>query len=200
MDHYVYVCKVDGEAAYIGKGKGDRWRHCLSGKSHNRKLNEAVILGKDVSVEIVKRGMSESEALSLEKSLICLMDTPYNIVKSHTQTMCEVKNDHKAEWQLVKYVHNNEDVYYDIEPKHIGMDFNYCTSVLIALHRSKDAYKEVLNEAECAWMLEGALREFVDSNPICYNHFKIEYVHDGVDFKLRGFDYSTLRYTDEARK
>lgn len=79
MDYYVYVCKVDGEVAYIGKGKGDRWKHCLSGKSHNRKLNEAVILGKNVSVDFVKRGMSESEALTLEKSLITVFKTPYNV-------------------------------------------------------------------------------------------------------------------------
>lgn len=81
MEFYVYVCKVDGVAVYVGKGKGNRWKHCLSGKSHNRKLNEAVILGKDVSVELLKEGMSESEALSLENSIIAVFNTPFNVDK-----------------------------------------------------------------------------------------------------------------------
>ena len=197
VDYYVYVCRVDGEVTYVGKGKGDRWKHCLSGKSHNRKLNEAVILGKDVSVDFVKKGLSESEALTLESALISVLDTPFNVVKPSTQTVCEVRSGNRARWHLVKYVHNNEDVYYDIEPKYLGMEFNYCSGFLLALSRT-DAFKVVLNEAECAWMLEGALYELIDSNTVCQNRFKQEFVQVGDDFKLRGFNYSTYRFSDDA--
>lgn len=38
--YYVYCVKLEDEIVYVGKGKGDRYKHCLSGVSHNKGLNE----------------------------------------------------------------------------------------------------------------------------------------------------------------
>lgn len=38
--YYLYVCYYNGVPVYVGKGKGDRWIHCLSGKSSNAKINQ----------------------------------------------------------------------------------------------------------------------------------------------------------------
>lgn len=68
--YYVYACKVDGELKYIGKGKGSRYKHCNSGASSVAELNRDFHAGKEVTVEFVKKNLSDNEALALESSLI----------------------------------------------------------------------------------------------------------------------------------
>lgn len=70
QNYYVYLVFVDSELKYIGKGKGDRYLHGISGTSHVFGLNEAYFQGKLMEVGIVKDKMSEKDALWLESSLI----------------------------------------------------------------------------------------------------------------------------------
>lgn len=71
-DYYVYVCSLKGSAVYVGKGKNDRYKHCLSGFSHNKKLNDAVReYGKDsFKVKIVFQNLTEDQAFVKERKTI----------------------------------------------------------------------------------------------------------------------------------
>lgn len=69
-NNYVYAAYVDGVIKYVGRGKGDRLNHCTSGKSTCAKLNEALALGKSVTVKKLHTEMSEFDASLKEKELI----------------------------------------------------------------------------------------------------------------------------------
>lgn len=68
--YYVYQAFVDGELKYIGKGKGKRIDHCLSGASSCVELNRDFHLGKNIEVVKYKEKLQESEADYIEMSLI----------------------------------------------------------------------------------------------------------------------------------
>lgn len=73
--YYVYTVSMGEEIIYVGKGKDDRFKHALSGKSHNLKLNkfyfEHLLLSKPLPVvEIVEYFPTEIKALRHEKFLI----------------------------------------------------------------------------------------------------------------------------------
>lgn len=75
-NYYVYRVDVDEECYYIGMGKGDRIKHCLSGKSNNYRLNEVYFRNKllkskvKVSCVKVKENLYKDEALKIETALI----------------------------------------------------------------------------------------------------------------------------------
>ena len=73
--YYVYQVTLKGEVVYVGKGKGNRADHVLSGKSHNYNLNklyfEHLLLGADLPVvEKVKYFSNEESALGFEAYMI----------------------------------------------------------------------------------------------------------------------------------
>lgn len=70
LGSYVYFATVDGEIKYIGKGESERWKHCISGSSHLRKLNKDLFMGREICVYMVKAGMTSDDALKLESDLI----------------------------------------------------------------------------------------------------------------------------------
>lgn len=71
-DFYVYVCKLDGVPVYVGKGKDNRYLHCISGMSGNSLLNKAYFdCGADrMTVTKVLEDLTEKQALEKEKTLI----------------------------------------------------------------------------------------------------------------------------------
>ena len=77
--YYVYGCYVEGVLKYIGKGKGDRWKHCIGGTSTVKELNKDYFLGKFMEVKILFDNLSEEDALILEKEHIRSNQFLYNI-------------------------------------------------------------------------------------------------------------------------
>lgn len=69
-NYYVYKVYVDSELSYIGKGKGNRFKHPNSGVSNIYELNKAHFEGKEIVTKIYKLGLCNHEAKLLEKELI----------------------------------------------------------------------------------------------------------------------------------
>ena len=79
---YVYLATgLADENLYIGKGSGDRFKHCNSGVSSSILLNEYYFLnGKDsITVDIVKYFTNSDDALSFEEDLIVELKPTFNI-------------------------------------------------------------------------------------------------------------------------
>lgn len=70
VGYYVYMATVDGYVVYIGRGKGDRYRHAYNGRSTNKELNRLYFTGAPVIVEVLKEDMEYEAARQLEKELI----------------------------------------------------------------------------------------------------------------------------------
>lgn len=68
--HYVYACYVNGVVKYIGMGKGQRFKHCKSGKSSCVELNRDFFNGENMETVIVRDGMTRDEALMVESTII----------------------------------------------------------------------------------------------------------------------------------
>ena len=77
---YVYEVKVDGVVRYYGKGSGNRYAHCKSGKSSCVELNRDYFEGKTIDVTILKKDMFEVDADKMEQELIRNGEDLYNIV------------------------------------------------------------------------------------------------------------------------
>ena len=80
--HYVYVAYgVEGGVLYVGKGIGDRYKHCNSGISSNYLLNRHHFNSNyngGMTVDIVKTFDNDTDALIYEKELIFKLDPLYN--------------------------------------------------------------------------------------------------------------------------
>lgn len=68
--YYVYTAEYDGEIVYVGKGKGDRYKHTYSGISSSRYLNMLYFSGERVAVAIHKDNLTSEDAYALEQELI----------------------------------------------------------------------------------------------------------------------------------
>ena len=89
--YYVYGCFVNGVIRYIGKGKGDRWKHCTSGSSTCRELNKDLFDGKNMEVKLLYEGLSEEYALQIEK--LEIMKTPFLYNTVHNPKISSVFTD-----------------------------------------------------------------------------------------------------------
>lgn len=77
-NQYVYVVRAGHEIVYVGSGKGDRYLHVTSGRSHNDSLNFLNRQGIQVDVEIVMDCLTVAGARSYEQDLIDLYSPPFN--------------------------------------------------------------------------------------------------------------------------
>lgn len=68
--HYVYAAMHNGKVVYVGKGTGERWKHCISGTSSSYRMNFLHFQGEDVRVRILVSGLTERAALAVEQRLI----------------------------------------------------------------------------------------------------------------------------------
>lgn len=115
-EYYVYVAKINGVVSYVGSGKGDRYLHCTSGKSHNVELNKAFLSGQCITVEIVEKSLSKKTSLDKELALIkeyskkqgllnkqhvkavsskvCYTTDQYKEKVEHLQMMLKIQEDH----------------------------------------------------------------------------------------------------------
>ena len=78
-EFYVYAYRIDGQMAYIGKGKGKRaWVHLRDAKNAIFRLR--IANANRVTVRIIKAGLTEAEAFQLERRCIRKWD----------QTLCNI--------------------------------------------------------------------------------------------------------------
>lgn len=73
--YYVYHVLLEDEVVYVGKGCGDRYKHPLSGKSHNKYLNElyfrhSLLEEAIANVVKVRDNLEEDVAYRIEREYI----------------------------------------------------------------------------------------------------------------------------------
>lgn len=90
-NYYVYVYRIGGIMAYVGKGSG--WRMNRHKKaSHNRNLNEWIAFAKlkrlPIVRKVIKRGLTNEAALQFEakcyrkwQSTICNLNDPWPLLE-----------------------------------------------------------------------------------------------------------------------
>jgi hypothetical protein len=69
-NYYVYVVFVDAEVKYVGKGKGDRYKHPISGSSSCVELNRDFFNGRCIEVRFAGENLTEDKALNMERDLL----------------------------------------------------------------------------------------------------------------------------------
>lgn len=69
-DYYVYLVFVDFELRYVGKGRGDRWKHAIGGASSVPELNRDHFNNRYIEVRKFLERLSEKEALEYEAQVI----------------------------------------------------------------------------------------------------------------------------------
>ena len=77
-DRIVYVGRLNGCVVYVGEGKPGRETHLNSGISHVYEANQAHFSGARISVEIVHKGLSKTQAIEKEKELIISLQPTWN--------------------------------------------------------------------------------------------------------------------------
>jgi len=70
QNYYVYIAYIKGVPKYVGKGRGQRYLHCSSGKSSCYKLNRDYFSGEKITVEFAHLNLDEQSALQAEAETI----------------------------------------------------------------------------------------------------------------------------------
>ena len=85
VDHYVYVVLINNEILYIGKGKGERYKHTQSLATHSSFIRQQVKLSREkpeqyrLRTYVIFHGRNENNALHLEDKYIRALKPPGNI-------------------------------------------------------------------------------------------------------------------------
>lgn len=112
--YYIYAAYVDGVLRYIGKGSGDRYKHCTSGRSSCVDLNIDLFNGKKIEVKKIRENLSEREALNAEALLIEVnYDTLYNKKKGLPEKDEDIPLSTKL-LQLTKTINTETGEEYDV--------------------------------------------------------------------------------------
>lgn len=70
-NHYVYMVFVDGVPRYVGSGRGDRYKHAVSGVSSVQALNKDFFEGRKIEVVRLKESrLTKEEAIYYEATWI----------------------------------------------------------------------------------------------------------------------------------
>jgi hypothetical protein len=101
IKYYVYAAfGVNDELLYIGKGSGNRYKHCLSGASNCRDINRYYFQNGEagcIRVKILKKLLSNNEALHYEiakiKKLKPLFNSDHNNKVRYIQSIVEKYSD-----------------------------------------------------------------------------------------------------------
>lgn len=100
---YVYVVAVGGRVAYVGKGCGHRVNTHLN-RSHNVQLRQAIrrarAAGVRVSAKIIRRNLTEGQALAVERRLISTRSDLFNILRPRHPAMVAM---HEAAYEVGCY-------------------------------------------------------------------------------------------------
>lgn len=92
---YVYVVAIDGRVAYVGKGTGRRLFAHLGPNCQNPVLKDAIAAAraaqKPVRARHVKAGLTEWEALTLERKLIA----------RHQQRLFNASLGNRSMWEVI---------------------------------------------------------------------------------------------------
>lgn len=93
--YYVYGVYFNETLVYVGKGKGNRYKHCTSGKSHCHELNNHILNKDNLIVRFIQLGLTEKSALELEYKLLIENHGLYNkdVVNPATIVRLEEKRD-----------------------------------------------------------------------------------------------------------
>lgn len=105
-EHYVYEVTLSDEVVYVGKGIGGRVNHVLSGKSHNKFINEAFfrseLLGEPpLQVKIVKWFPTSEEALSFESVMIGKLCPAFNIQQNPKISTVDTEYSDHFLWESI---------------------------------------------------------------------------------------------------
>lgn len=83
-EYYVYCAYgINGEVLYVGKGSGDRYKHCNSGMSSNKRLNKYCFQNggdSSMTVKVIHSDLSDSEAKAKECECIKTLKPLFNVV------------------------------------------------------------------------------------------------------------------------
>lgn len=82
-EYYVYCLKYGSLVLYVGKGKGKRLDHVLSGRSHSPLINRFFFSDKNediTKVEKVYEDLTQRESLNLETKMINKHKPLFNIM------------------------------------------------------------------------------------------------------------------------
>ena len=93
--YYVYGAYVDGVLKYVGKGTGNRYKHCMSGKSSCVELNRDFFSDKEILVKFIAENLCEKEAFNIEAdSIEKHSSTLYNKSRGVVNTVSDFNIDY----------------------------------------------------------------------------------------------------------
>lgn len=177
---YVYAAYVDGVLRYIGKGKGNRYLHCNSGKSSCVELNRDFFAGKTIEVEKVFEDLSDSDASHREALLLQEYHGKglYNIQKGKTASQ---KREGELQAWAKHYLQGVSDVNCNVT-----IHVSDLRTRLDALSETRPVYHSKLIKHKTILPLLGFVKEMQAMRHVWTRYFipSIEDVVDAIEYHI----------------